>query len=99
MGRAQLIFTEKYFASKDILVEIKIWQLPQSDWKRYPDRIKYKMICLNLKTGKKLLMDNHSPKGHHVHFGDIQKDYNFENVDKLFGDFQIFVLNFMEVKI
>ena len=99
MGSATLIFTEKYFANKDILVEVKIWQLPPSDWKRYPERIKYKLICLNIKTGKKLLMDNHAPKGHHVHFHNIKKKYDFESVDKLFQDFQKFVVTFMEVKI
>ncbi len=99
MGKAQLIFTEKYFVNKDVLIEIKIWQIPPDDWKRYPDRIKYKMLCLNTKTGRAFLMDNHSPKGHHVHFGDMEKNYNFENVEKLFIDFQLFILTFMEVTI
>ena len=99
MGKARLIFTEKYFAQRNILIEIKIWQLPLSDQRRYPDRIKYRMICINTKTGKKLLMDNHSPKGHHVHFGNIEQKYEFQNIDKLIGDFQRFVLNFMEVEI
>ena len=28
-------------------------------------------------------MDNHAPKGHHVHFYNIEKKYDFESVDKL----------------
>ena len=44
-------------------------------------------------------MDNHAPKGHHIHFQNIEKKYNFQSVDALFRDFQKFVLNFMEVKI
>ena len=44
-------------------------------------------------------MDNHAPKGHHVHFNNIEKKYDFENVDKLFQDFQKFVVTFMEIEI
>ena len=99
MGKARLIFTEKYAAGRDIFIEMKIWQIPPSDWGRYPDRVKYRLLCLNVRTGKKLLMDNHSPKGPHVHFGDIEKGYNFESVNRLFGDFKIFILTFMEVEI
>lgn len=97
--KAALIFTEKYLAGGDVVVEIKVWQLPKSDWKRYPDKIKYRLVCINTKTRKKVLMDNHSPKGHHIHLDDLEKDYDFSTVEKLFSDFKKFVLNYMEVKI
>ncbi len=44
-------------------------------------------------------MDNHSPKGHHIHLDEVEKDYEFSTVEALFSDFKKFVLNYMEVKI
>lgn len=99
MKKASLIFTEKYIVENDVVIEIKVWQLPKSDWKRYPDKIKYRLVCINTKTGKKVLMDNHSPKGHHIHLDEVEKGYKFSTVEVLFSDFKKFVLNYMEVNI
>ena len=71
----------------------------RDDKKRYPDGVKYSLLCLNIETGKKLLMDNHFPKGPHIHFGKVEKKYNFENIDRLFNDFKTLVSTFMEVEI
>jgi hypothetical protein len=37
---------------------------------KYPDGIKYGLILVDPKTGKRLLMDNHHPKGAHIHMDD-----------------------------
>ncbi len=98
-SEAKLIFSEKYEHGPQVIVEIKIYQLPEKDWQRYPDKVKYSLICIDTKSKKKLLMDNHAPKGHHVHFGKTEKDYAFTSVENLFADFKKYVLDFMEVKL
>ena len=66
---------------------------------RYPDGIKYGLLFVDLKTGRRVLMDNHHPKGHHIHLDDKEQTYEYRNDDKLIEDFKRFVLDHMGVAI
>jgi len=66
---------------------------------RYPDSLKYGLIFVDSKTGHKVLMDNHHPKGHHVHLGEQEFPYHYVDENKLVVDFKAFVLANMGVNI
>ena len=68
---------------------MKLWEVAKTN--KYPDGIKYSLIVINLKTGKKVLMDNHTPKGHHYHLDDTEVEYQFNGVDQLIEDFKSLV--------
>jgi len=78
-------------------MEMTIYEVGRSA--RYPDGIKYGLVCLDLKTGRRVLLDNHHPKGHHVHVDDRQLPYVYVNDDKLIDDFKRLVLEHMRVTI
>lgn len=67
-------------------MEIKVHELEKSPG--YPDGFKYSLIVIDPKTGDKILMDNHKPKGHHYHLSDKEYNYKFSGIDKLFEDFE-----------
>jgi len=66
---------------------------------RYPDGIKYGLLLLDLKTGSRVLMDNHHPKGPHLHLDNKELPYEYSSDDKLIEDFKAFVLDHMGVAI
>ncbi len=57
------------------------------------------MICVDTKTGKKVLMDNHHPKGHHIHIDDDESEYKYVSDDKLIEDFEKNVFQHLGVKL
>lgn len=44
-------------------------------------------------------MDNHHPKGPHIHINDQEISYQYVNEDRLIKDFKALVMANMEVKI
>ncbi len=66
---------------------------------KYPDGVKYGLLLLDLKSGRRILMDNHHPKGHHVHVDIQELPYEYEGDEKLIADFKKFVLEHMGVAI
>ncbi|PIR16651.1 MAG: hypothetical protein COV46_07560 [Deltaproteobacteria bacterium CG11_big_fil_rev_8_21_14_0_20_49_13] len=66
---------------------------------RYPEGVKYGLILTEPKTGKQVLMDNHHPKGPHIHINDQELSYEYIDEKKLIKDFKKLVLINMEVKI
>lgn len=66
---------------------------------KYPDGVKYGLILTDPKTGKHLLMDNHHPKGPHIHLNGQEIIYQYVDENKLVKDFKEMVLANMEVKI
>ncbi len=42
---------------------------------------------IDIKTKKKVLMDNHTPKGHHYHINDEEFDYKYIGIEQLVEDF------------
>jgi hypothetical protein len=59
---------------------------------KYPDGIKYSLYCVEAESKEVIVgIDNHHPKGHHIHFGDEEEFYFFEGIEKLIDDFYSFV--------
>lgn len=95
--KAPLIVWHKARVGGRYIIELKIHQVGRST--KYPDGVKYGLICKDLKSGKKVLMDNHHPKGHHIHLDEQQQQYDFRDSDRLIDDFKALVLQHMEVKL
>jgi hypothetical protein len=66
---------------------------------KYPDGVRYGLIFTDPRTGKQVLMDNHHPKGPHVHLNDDELPYDYVDEEKLIQDFKDLVLANMEVRI
>ena len=71
------------------ILEMKLWEVPKTS--KYPDAIKYSLIFINPTNGKKILMDNHIPKGHHYHLDDQEFDYQYRDIPQLVDDFKSLV--------
>ncbi len=69
------------------------------DVERYPDGVKYSLIFYDTKTNNKVLMDNHHPKGHHVHINGVQYEYTYRNEEQLIEDFKNLIYQHMGVKL
>lgn len=78
-------------------MEMTIHEVGRSS--RYSDGIKYGLLLLDLKTGRRVLMDNHHPKGHHIHLDGIGFPYEYKNDEKLIEDFKAFVVDHFGVAI
>jgi len=79
------------------VIEMKVWEVPNT--KNYPEGFKYSLIAVDPVSGSKVLMDNHSPKGHHYHLDDKQLPYSFTNLNKLVRDFKKLTFDHLGVKI
>ena len=95
--KARLIFREKNTVRERFIVEYRIHDVGKS--RRYPDGLKYAIICFDTKTQKRVLMDNHHPKGHHLHIDDEELPYEFSNIDSLVEDFKKLVFNHLGVRL
>lgn len=87
--KAALRLHEKFQLNNRFLIEMAIFEV--TDKKRYPDGVKYRLVCLDMISLEKVLMDNHYPKGHHVHWNRIEYKYDFTSYEKLITDFQILI--------
>lgn len=83
--KAELIEYFKQDIRGRYVMEVRVWQVED---KRYKYGLKYSLIFLEYKTGKKVLMDNHHPKDPHVHIDDNELSYEFSGVEKLMTDFR-----------
>lgn len=80
----------KSFLGDYKVLETKIFKLEHL---AYPDGYKYSLIVIDVRSGSKVLMDNHKPKGHHYHVDQDEYDYQFKSIHQLFKDFKILVKN------
>ncbi len=94
---AQLVLWEKMRLQNRFILEMKIYVVPKS--KKYPLGVRYALILIDIRTEEKVLMDNHYPKGPHIHINDNELDYCFIDEDKLLQDFKSLVLEHMGVKL
>lgn len=95
--KAQLVRHEKFIVRRRYLIEISIHQLPKSD--KYRDGLKWGLICMDQQTDKKVLMDNHHPKGPHIHIDEDEMPYDFKGLDQLVADFRKLIVEHMGVNI
>ena len=78
-------------------LEMEIYRVAKSS--RYPEGVKYGLILIDSKTGRRVLLDNHHPKGPHIHLDHQEIPYQFVDEETLIQDFKEIVLVNMEVKI
>jgi hypothetical protein len=95
--KAKVLYHMKMRFQDHHLIEMTIHEVGHSA--RYPDGVKYGLLLLDLKSGRRILMDNHHPKGHHIHLGDQELPYEYKNDETLIEDFKRLVLDHMGVAI
>ena len=95
--KASLVYWHKERIKDRYILELKIHEVEKSA--QYPDGVKYGLICKDLKTDRQVLMDNHHPKGHHIHLDATESTYEFRDNESLIDDFAALVLRHMEVKL
>ncbi len=89
MGKSKLIYHLKEEIKGKYIMELKIHSVED---KRYVDGVKYALLMIEPKSGSKVLMDNHHPKGPHFHLDDEEFDYSYVSDNKLIEDFKKLVL-------
>ena len=95
--KATLIFREKARIQSCFVLEMVIYRIDKD--KNYPDQVKYSLILINAINQKRVLMDNHHPKGHHVHLDQEEFGYEYVDEEKLISDFKDLALRHMGVKL
>ena len=95
--KAHLRYYVKNRIHERYVVELSIHDVGKSI--QYPDGIKYGLICKDLKTGKVVLMDNHHPKGPHVHLDKEESHYEYVSDEKLIEDFEALVAKHIGIKL
>jgi hypothetical protein len=87
--KARLVFHEKRLlwapaTAMAGLAELRVWEVPKSS--DYPSGRKFSLFLIT--EGTVLLgIDNHRPKGPHLHLGDRQVPFRYESDDQLLRDF------------
>ena len=87
MPRATAVLREKVVDEQGNILELVIWRVPATP--RSPSSVRYRLAFV--RRGEKkpaVLYDNHTPKGHHRHVGDVEGRYTFVDVDQLLADFK-----------
>jgi hypothetical protein len=95
--RARLIYYVKSRLQNRYVLELVIHEVEKS--LRYADGVKYGLICVDTKTGDRVLFDNHHPKGPHIHIDDQELQYEYKNDDQLLEDFAALVLSHLGVRL
>ena len=96
--KATLVRYEKFIVRRRYTIEISVYQVV-GQAERYPDGLKWGLICVDRDSGKRVLMDNHHPKGPHLHLDDNEVPYEFVGLDQLVTDFRRIVTQHMGVQI
>ena len=95
--KARRIFHQKARIHEHYIVEFEIFEV--GDPIRYPDGVKYSLLCVNTRHGRRVLLDNHHPKGPHMHLDETETAYVFNGVSALIADFTRIVLEHLGVKL
>lgn len=69
--------------SRLAIFEIIVWKVPVSG--NYPDGVKYR-AWLSEEGNTLFGLDNHTPKGHHLHVRNVEVGYVFRGLDALKED-------------
>jgi hypothetical protein len=87
--KAEPLFREKRIlmnrvSGQGAVAELKVWSVPKS--KDYPEGRKFSLFLVS--AGEVVVgMDNHKPKGPHLHLGDRELPYFFTGIEALIRDF------------
>lgn len=95
--KAKVIYWQKLKLQNRFVLEMAIHDVGKGE--QYPDGVKYGLILIDLKSKHRILMDNHHPKGPHIHINDQELPYIYANDDKLIEDFKRLALDHMGVKL
>ncbi|OGQ68983.1 MAG: hypothetical protein A3F89_04315 [Deltaproteobacteria bacterium RIFCSPLOWO2_12_FULL_50_11] len=95
--KTTLVYWHKARIHDRYVLEMEIFKVAKST--KCPDGVRYGLIFTDLRTGKQVLMDNHHPKGPHIHLDDDELPYDYVDEEKLIQDFKDLVLANMEVRI
>ncbi len=95
--KARLVRHEKFILRKRFTIEVIVHEVINSN--KYPEGLKWSLICIDRISGKKVLMDNHHPKQAHYHIDEIEMPYNFIDLDLLIFDFRKLVTEHMGVQL
>ena len=81
--REKRILTNKRTGDLTI-AELKVWRVPRSA--AYPAGVKFSLFLVS--DGQIMVgMDNHKPKGPHLHLGEQEVPYDFRDATSLVADF------------
>ena len=87
--KARLVFHEKRLVWSPSLnsagvVELKVWEVPRSQ--KYPVGRKFSLFLVT--QGEVLVgVDNHKPKGPHLHLGPAEFPFHYTDDEQLLKDF------------
>lgn len=95
--KARVRYCQKFLMGSRYVIELEILEV--EDAAKYPDGIKYALICKDLKSGEHVLMDNHHPKGPHLHINEDEFEYTYSSDEKLIEDFRKLVEENLGVKL
>lgn len=95
--KAHLRFHHKAYIQQKFIVELSFYDIEKS--KEYPLGVKYALICKDIRAGFYVLLDNHHPKGPHLHINDNEFPYEYKSEEKLVSDFEQIVFEKMGVKL
>lgn len=95
--KATLVRHEKFTYRRRFIIEISVHQVPKSP--HYVDGLKWGLICIDQVTNRRVLMDNHRPKGPHIHIDSDEMPYKFRDLDKLISDFRQLIAEHLGVQI
>jgi hypothetical protein len=95
--KATLVYRHKSRLQGRYILEMTIHHVGKSS--QYPEGIKYGLILVDTKSDRKLLMDNHHPKGPHIHIDNEELPYTFIDETRLIKDFKVLVETYMGVAI
>lgn len=97
MKAAPILYEKLFLQGERFVVEVEVVSV--KDFRRYPDGVKYGLLCLDQETGRRVLLDNHYPKGHHLHISGVESVYLFQGVDQLVEDFKAVVFLEMGIRL
>jgi len=92
-----LVYWHKERIKGHYIFEVKIHRFPGSDENQ--EGIRYRAVFIDLLTGRRVLMDNHHPKGHHLHLDETEMPYEYRGEEFLIEDFTGIVFEHMGVKL
>lgn len=95
--RAALVRHEKFLLRGRYLIEISVHKVTRSQ--QYKDGLKWGLICIDQISKKRVLMDNHHPKGPHIHIDATEVPYEFASLDQLVIDFRRILTEHLGVQI
>jgi len=95
--KSEVVFWQKSRVQEHFVLELKIHEITRSN--QYPDGVRYGLICKDMRSERQVLMDNHHPKGHHLHLDEKEMPYEFKGVAVLLQDFMKLVKSHLGVKL